>query len=167
MASKSAAARRDAAPASRNFAARFSEAIRARTYPNTSLHPKQLAGITGYSSDSFMRWWRGEARIPAEAIDSLVTFFEGQGDRAFLYELFGKKQEALNAKANELRLRLEHLQSRIHGNGDTPTADRGGVAHAGPAASASSAADGQGRVVGTLGRAPDGQVAAPAADAAP
>ena len=97
----------------RDFAQRFIDAISRRTYPNTSLHVKQLAGIAGYSRDAFMAWFRGEARVPGDALDALVTYFDGTGDRAFLYEIFAKEREALDAERDALKVRLARLQWKI------------------------------------------------------
>lgn len=117
MPSKSAVATRD-------FAQRFRDAITRRAYPNTAMHLKQFSGIAGYSRDSFMRWWRGEARIPGDAVDALVTYFEGAGDRAFLHEVFGQRAAAMDAELDALKRRIAEMELELKGSGHAAVDDR-------------------------------------------
>lgn len=107
----------------RSFAARFAEAMRRRMYPNTGLQPKQLAGIVGKSADSFMRWCRGEARVPADVIDPLIAFFKERGDGWFLHELFPSAEATaarLDAELVELQRRLDRLHLELKGAAHGP-----------------------------------------------
>ncbi|HYF40905.1 MAG TPA: hypothetical protein VEA35_00530 [Ramlibacter sp.] len=141
MASKSAAS-------DGKFGKRFAEAIRQRTFPNTVLQPKQLAHVAGYSVDTFMRWCRGESRVPADALANLAVFFAERGDWAFTAEMLGVD---LMARAIKLDDELNDLKARIagleQGVGDAATIDRARGDDARLAAARSGAADRQGRVV--------------------
>jgi transcriptional regulator with XRE-family HTH domain len=74
----------------------FEKAIRRRVYPNTGLHPEQLAHIAGCSMSTFMRYWRGESRIPAEALGNLARFFSRSGDVGFIAEVYGEDIVPIN-----------------------------------------------------------------------
>jgi hypothetical protein len=128
---------------------RFRDAIRRRAHPNTALHLQQIAGICGYSRNSFMRWWRGEARIPLEAMDALVKFFDSAGDRAFQFEVFGQEIAAAQAELDALKLRIAALQSRGFGHA---SADRTGVDDDAETAAAGGAADFESRAAREAGR---------------
>lgn len=121
MAGISAPPGRKSAASDRKFGKRFTEAVRRRTYPNSALHPKQLAHAAGCSVDSFLRWLRGESRVPGEAIDRLVAFFEGAGDRTFLAELFSQERIALDLELADLKRRLARLEQDV---AHAPAADR-------------------------------------------
>jgi len=77
------------AASSRNFAESLANAVRRRMAPHTGLQPKQVAYAAGCSPDTFMRWYRGECRMPAEAMGNLARFFASMGDRSFLGEVYG------------------------------------------------------------------------------
>lgn len=70
------------------FRKRLAESLRHRLYPNTGLHPKQLAGALGKSTDTVFHWLRGENTAEGESIDSLINFFVSQGDHGFVTEVF-------------------------------------------------------------------------------
>lgn len=130
------------------FGKRFAEAVRRRVYPHTGIHPKQLAHVAGVSIDTFLRWWRGESRVPGEAIDALVTFFDGAGDAAFLHEVFGREAAALSAEIDAMKRRLFELEHRAN----APVAHQIGTANG-------SAPTPAGRMVGAVRQEADGVVA--------
>jgi len=72
----------------RDFEARFREALRKRLYPQTPLHLKQIARAIGRSENTVARWWRGETRILAIDLYRLAQFLVGRGDREFLQDIF-------------------------------------------------------------------------------
>ena len=75
---------------------KFGEAVRRRMYPNTHIHPKQMANIAGVSLNTFMRWYRGESRIPLDATYNLAHFFARTGDAMFLAEVCGPEVVPIN-----------------------------------------------------------------------
>jgi transcriptional regulator with XRE-family HTH domain len=79
-----------------DLASRFGEAIRRRMYPNTGLHPKQLAHIAGCTPNTFDRWLRGENRLPAEPLGNIARFFARSGDVSFLAEVYGEDIVPIN-----------------------------------------------------------------------
>jgi hypothetical protein len=98
----------------------FAEALRRRLHPNSGIHPKQAAHIAGVSVDTFMRYWRGESRIPAEAVGNLARFFAGGGDVAFLAEVYGDDVVCPRFDAAVLRVKqqITALQEEF---GDAPS----------------------------------------------
>lgn len=70
------------------FKQRLAESLRRRVYPNTGLHPKQLAHAVGKSVDTVFHWLRGENTAEGDSIDSLIDFFTKQGDASFVVEIF-------------------------------------------------------------------------------
>ena len=107
-------------PKSANVDAKFGEAIRRRTYPNTALHPKQLAHIAGTSLSTFMRWCRGESRVTGHGLGCLCLFFAQHGDWGFIKETIGLdiSARALDARLEKLDRELAELRSDLKGSGD-------------------------------------------------
>ena len=92
------------------FRARLSESLRRRLYPNTGLHPKQLAGALGKSTDTVFHWLRGENTAEGESIDGLINFFVSQGDHGFVVEVF-PGVTPLVARRAEAETALQFVQS--------------------------------------------------------
>lgn len=107
-------------PKSASVDAKFGEAIRRRTYPNTSLHPKQLAHVAGTSLSTFMRWCRGESRVTGHGLGCLCVFFAQHGDWGFIKEVIGLdvSARALDARLEKLDRELAELRSDLKGNSD-------------------------------------------------
>jgi hypothetical protein len=79
-----------------DYTERFAEATRRRMAPNTVLQPKQLAHACGVSVHTFMRWYRGECRMPMEALGNLARFFASVGDVSFIAEVYGEDIVPIN-----------------------------------------------------------------------
>lgn len=107
-------------PKSAPVDAKIGEALRRRCYPNTGLHPKQLAHVCGVSLSTFLRWWRGESRITGQALGNLMVFFAQQRDWAFVNEVTGLDvtTRTLDARLEQLDRDLAELRSDLKGNGD-------------------------------------------------
>lgn len=70
------------------FKQRLAESLRKRMYPNTGLHPKQLAHALQKSVDTIFHWMRAENTAEGDSIDGLIGFFTSQGDANFVVEIF-------------------------------------------------------------------------------
>lgn len=161
MISNSTAPSRIGAEMPGTFSARFVEAIRRRTYPNTGLHPKTLAHIAGRSVDTFSRWCRGEGEPAGASLGALAGFFAQQGDWGFVGEVMGldlvKRAAAVDARLEKLDRELAELRADLKGSSDAANQVR--ARDAGSVGVAGRVRDGAGQSLGHLPAEADGVAA--------
>jgi hypothetical protein len=101
------------------FKKRLSESLRRRMYPNTGLHPKQLASALGKSTDTIFHWLRAENTAEGDSIDGLIDFFVSQGDANFVVEIFPGVTPLVqrNKKAERALAFVENFKDVFSGEG--------------------------------------------------
>lgn len=92
---------------SREHRKRVMDALRHRLYPNTSMHPKQLAGYLGVTPRTIANWMDGSTGLSSEHFGKLFALF----GVSFYVEVYGPIGAAVLAKAERIK-RAEEERAR-------------------------------------------------------